>query len=249
MSPLGEPFRLNQRAYKHVRDAILAGKLPPGSPLSRRRLSEELGMSTLPIADALSRLETEGLVESRARAGTRVRIPTAEQVCGNYVVREALETHSARLFAEFATPAKRRQLLRLADRLDRAFVSLGSNARPDADRHAMTEKLHRELHMLVAKAAGCEELATAIERSRVLLFNWLFGTTGDYAPLPEGWHSSLAEVLVDGSASQAAEAMRRHVTYQKDFMIEKFREMNSADRRPAASIARGPQRGRLVAER
>src|ERR1700687_602244 len=94
------PASLNEQAYDAIRDAILAGKLPPGSPLSRRRLAEELGMSTLPIADALSRLENEDLVESRARAGTRVRIPTADQVRGNYIVREALETHSARLFAE-----------------------------------------------------------------------------------------------------------------------------------------------------
>ena len=199
-------------------------------------------MSTLPIADALSRLESEGLVESRARAGTRVRIPTAEQVRGNYIVREALETHSARLFAESAPPAKRVQLARIAARLDRAFGRLGSNRRPDPDRHAATEKLHLGFHMLVAEATGCLELAVAIERSRVLLFNWLFGSTGEYFPLPDGWHSNLACVLTHGRPDEAAEAMRAHVTYQKDAMMRKFEEINTADRRARASIVRGPQR-------
>lgn len=242
-----EPASLNELAYKAVRDAILAGKLPSGSPLSRRRLAEELGMSTLPIADALSRLEGEGLVESRARAGTRVRIPTADQVRGNYIVREALETHSARLFAESAPPAKKRQLIRVAARLDRAFRGLGSNGRPDPDRHAAAEKLHIEFHMFVAEATGCRELAAAIERSRVLLFNWLFGTTGQFIPLPDRWHSDLAAVLTKGRPVEAAEAMRAHVSYRKEAIIQKFQEMNLADRRALASIARGPQRSPRVA--
>ena len=237
-----ETSSLNEQAYKAVRNAILAGKLPPGSPLSRRRLAEELSMSTLPIADALSRLEDEGLVESRARAGTRVRIPTADQVRGNYIVREALETHSARLFAESAPIAKKRELTRLAARLDRAFRHSASTGQPDRDRRAGAEKLHLELHMLIAEATGCKELASAIERSRVLLFNWLFGATGDFLPLPDSWHSDLAAVLTNAKPSEAAEAMRAHVTYQKDAMIQKFQEMSAADRHAPASITRGPQR-------
>lgn len=233
---------LNERAYTAIRHAILAGKLPPGSPLSRRRLAEELGMSTLPVADALSRLEGDGLVETRARAGTRVRIPTENEIRGNYIVREALETHSARLFAEIAAVGKRAQLIRLADRLDRLFRGLGSSAHPDQDRHAAVEKLHLKFHMYVAEATGCKELAVAIERSRVLLFNWLFGTTGEFVPLPDRWHSDLAALLTNGRPSEAAEAMRAHVTYQKDAIIGKFREMNTADFRALASIARGPQR-------
>jgi DNA-binding GntR family transcriptional regulator len=236
------PASLNEQAYTAIRDAILAGKLPPGSPLSRRRLAQELGMSTLPVADALSRLESDGLVESRARAGTRVRIPTVSQVRGNYIVREALETHSARLFAEMAPVAKRDQLIRLAVRLDRVFRGLGSSRRPDPDRHAGVEKLHLKFHMFIAEATGCKELAVAIERSRVLLFNWLFGTTGEFVPLPDRWHSDLAALLTKGRPSEAAEAMRTHVTYQKDAIIGKFRTMNDADRLSIASISRGPQR-------
>ena len=199
-------------------------------------------MSTLPVADALSRLESDGLVESRARAGTRVRIPTAGQVLGNYVVREALETHSARLFTEMAPAAKRAKLLRMAERLDRAFRGLGASRHPDPDKHASVEKLHLKFHMFIAEATGCKELAVAIERSRVLLFNWLFGTTGEFVPLPDRWHSGLAALLTKGRPSEAAEAMRAHVTYRKDTIIGRFREMNNADRLSAASITRGPQR-------
>ena len=64
-------------------------------------------MSFLPVSEALLRLEFEGLLESRPRAGTRVRIPSADDVHGHYLVRETLEVEAAKLFAEVASKAER----------------------------------------------------------------------------------------------------------------------------------------------
>ena len=105
---------LSQSAYEALRTKILRGDLPLGTPLSRRKLAAELTMSMLPIGEALQRLEADGLIESRARVGTRVRIPTEEDVRGHYVIREALETMSARLFAERATAAERLEMMEFA---------------------------------------------------------------------------------------------------------------------------------------
>jgi GntR family transcriptional regulator, rspAB operon transcriptional repressor len=238
---------LNSQAYALIRDAILSGKLPPGTPISRRHLAEELNMSTLPVSDALLRLESEGLVESRPRAGTRVKIPMVSEVNGNYVVREALETHSARLFAEHASVRDRKRLLKMGSDLDKRYHALGRTSSPDLDRHSAAEKLHLEFHMLIAQAAGCKELTAAIERSRVLLLNWLFMTTGDYIPLPPRWHGALAEALVNGSPEEAAEKMRAHVRYRKDAVVTKFETLLVANQDTPAPIARGPQRARRKA--
>ena len=78
---MASPVSLSDRAYGAIREEILRGQLRPGTPLSRRRLAQELGMSVLPVTDALRRLEVDGLVESRARAGTRVRVPSARCGC------------------------------------------------------------------------------------------------------------------------------------------------------------------------
>ena len=106
-----------------MRDEILRGQLRPGTPLSRRRLARQLGMSVLPVTDALRRLEGDGLVESRARAGTRVRVPSEKDVRELYELREALETQSARLFAERATPAHRLELCASASRSTRSSTA------------------------------------------------------------------------------------------------------------------------------
>src|SRR5262249_61202927 len=58
------PNTLADQAYAAVREDILRGRLRPGAALSRRRIAEELGMSLLPVAEALRRLEDDRLVES-----------------------------------------------------------------------------------------------------------------------------------------------------------------------------------------
>lgn len=228
--------RLAGKAYEWVRAAILEGRLPPGTPLSRRKLADELGMSAVPVGDAIGRLEAEGLVESRPRAGTRVRIASADEIHGNYVLREALETHSARLFAEFASAADRRRLTAAASRLDLAYNAIGG-ASPE--RRARVERTHIDFHMMIARAAGVEVLTSAIERSRVLLFNWVFTGTAEFAPMPERWHRDLAEVLVSGTADEAGSAMRVHVRFRMEEVIARHRELASEPGR----MARGPQRG------
>src|SRR6266540_4013215 len=71
---------LADAAYFVVREDILRGQRRPGMPVSRRRLARELGMSVVPVTDALKRLEEDGLLETRARAGTRVRVPSETDV-------------------------------------------------------------------------------------------------------------------------------------------------------------------------
>src|SRR2546428_13019810 len=82
---------LAAEAYNVVRQRILRGELGLGHPISRRKLAAELGMSFLPVSEALLRLEDEGLLGSRQREGTRARIQTRGAVRSPFVVTEALD--------------------------------------------------------------------------------------------------------------------------------------------------------------
>src|SRR6478752_593210 len=117
------PASLASEAYEVVKHRILHGELSMGQVISRRKIAAELGMSFLPVSEALLRLELEGLLESRPRAGTRVRIPSREDVRGHYIVREALEVQAARLFAIVASVEDRNELQRMASRVDAMSTS------------------------------------------------------------------------------------------------------------------------------
>src|ERR1700691_6099686 len=116
-------MNLNEVVYEQIRDSILDGTFPLGSPLTRRRLGELFHMSEVPIAQALQRLEAEDLVESLPRVGTRVKVPKPEDVRGHYMLREALEVQVARLFARAATKVQRRSLRWRAVKLDNQFAT------------------------------------------------------------------------------------------------------------------------------
>jgi DNA-binding GntR family transcriptional regulator len=59
---------LSESAYQAIRERTLRGVFPIGSSLSRRKLAGLLEMSQLPVSEALQRLESDGLVETKARA-------------------------------------------------------------------------------------------------------------------------------------------------------------------------------------
>ena len=203
---------LADEAYVAIREEILRGQLRPGTPLSRRRLARELKMSVVPVTDALRRLEEDGLVEARARAGTRVRVPTEADVRELYELREALESQSARLFTTRATLAQRREIKRLAEQVDVLFGRLSTSDGDQAFRFSVHTH-HVQFHMRIAEHAGSRLLRQMIERQHVLILNWLFDVTGRRTALPSGFHSRLAAALVSGSADKADSAMRAHVRY------------------------------------
>jgi GntR family transcriptional regulator, rspAB operon transcriptional repressor len=243
VTPSRPPVSLAEQAYLAIRDEILRGQLRPGTPLSRRRLARELGMSVLPVTDALRRLEDDGLLERRARAGTRVRVPSDTDIRELYELREALETQSARLFAERATPAQREELRRRAAQVDVLFSRL-PGATDDAQFRFAVHSQHVQLHMCIAEHGRSRLLKQMIERNHVLILNWLFDVTARKTPLPSSFHSQLAEALVSGDAEHADAAMRAHVRYGLTEIMGTYRALAASEWRerrtktaPAANSA------------
>ena len=134
-------------------------------------------MSVLPVTDALRRLEADGLVESRARAGTRVRIPSAKDIRDLDELREALESQSARLFAARATPAQRLELQHLGNQVDSLFRELATRPNDPSFRFKVHSR-HVRLHLHIAEHAASPLLTQMIERNHVLVLNWLFDVVG-----------------------------------------------------------------------
>lgn len=74
-----------------LRERIVEGELPPGTPLRDIALSAELGVSRNTLRQALRTLHEEGLVTQQLHKGTTVRILSTADVKDIYVARRALE--------------------------------------------------------------------------------------------------------------------------------------------------------------
>jgi len=191
----------------------MRGELGLGEPVSRRKLAGELGMSFVPVSEALQRLEFEGLVESRPRAGTRVRIPSRQDLIGHYVVREALEVQAARLFAETASPEESAELMKLATRLDTLRQRFESS-------RLQFLTLHEKLHRRIAEYAHCPALSEAIEKTHAHASIWLVSCKATTRASRR--HRELVEALVQHDPDVAAAAMRRHVEHSRQNALERL---------------------------
>ncbi len=235
------------KAYFRIRERILRGEWSPGEALSARRLAGEFGMSLLPISQAFRQLESEKLLESRPRAGTRVRVPQPEEIRGRCIVREALEAQSARLCSLNATMKERVELIRLAQQLDTLYDRFGRSG-SDSELQYAVHTLHFELHMRIAEYARCEELKDAIEKNQVLIYNWFFDLATNRRTLPAAFHAQLLQVVTGADPLAADEAMRAHVKYGVSDLIEQSVIPASNDWRRRRSHG-GDKDGHLPAEK
>ena len=193
---------LASEVYGIVRRRILKGDLPPGQPISRRTVAAEVRMSLPPVAEALLRLEFEGLLESRPRVGTRVRIPSEEDVTGHYIVREALEVQAARRVAIVATARELDKLKLLAERVDALAAQ---------NDHLPYELAHQSFHKRIAEYGRCRSLCEALEKTHALSTLWLALIPRPSTKDGRACHVDLVEALSSKDPAVAADAVRRHI--------------------------------------
>ncbi|MGH9616421.1 MAG: GntR family transcriptional regulator [Acidobacteriaceae bacterium] len=204
--------QLADEAYLLIRERILSGKYTFGMVISRRDLAKELGVSLVPINEAICRLENEYLIVNTPRVGTKVRVPTPQEIRGFWAVREGLETQAARLFAAGASDKERAELVELAQQLDLMHESSTDSEIPDPERLYPWRCAHMRFHMRIAECTRLPFLTRQVERNQILIFNWfydhqLYGKRKE----PSDWHEQLAHSLANEPPAEADAAMRKHL--------------------------------------
>lgn len=190
---------LSSRVYDDILGRILSGRMKPGDVFNRRQVAAELGVSVAPVLEAMLELETEGLIQTLPRRGTRVRLPSPDDVWGHAVVREAIECQAARIYCGASVRRHEARLHRLAEELD----SLP---------HASVEQIRHEIrfHHYLVSLAGCEPLTAEFERVMKLGLLHVAAThqpqTGQARP-----HMALIEKLLTTDADAAEASIREHL--------------------------------------
>jgi DNA-binding GntR family transcriptional regulator len=241
--PTAAPPFLREEAYTWIRDRILRGEFAPGEPLNRRKLAAQLRMSLLPVSEAFRKLELAGLIETQVRAGSRVRMPSMEDVEDFVVIRVALECEAARLFCERASAQDRSELLQRAQQLDRLRAGSGKLAYDvtrDRDLAYAIQSYHVEFHLRVVDAGRCRALRRLMEEKHVLTMHWLYEVVaGSVAPLDS--HVDLARILVGKDAERAALAMREHIGRGSADLLARFRARREKEQETCASEPSAPR--------
>ncbi|WP_290056449.1 GntR family transcriptional regulator [Amycolatopsis solani] len=196
-----------EQAADALRQAILSGRLPPGTPLREAALAAELGVSRSTLREAARTLESESLVRYRMNRGIVVADITGPDVADIYAARAAVELAAADALTGHRDPVIYERLAGLADRIERAFEDGDTTAALDGDRlfHATlveatgSPRLRRFHEQLQQE----QRLALALaERSR----RELGRTEDDHRRLLDALHGSPEEARAELTAHLRAGA-------------------------------------------
>ncbi|MGW0818172.1 GntR family transcriptional regulator [Streptomyces viridiviolaceus] len=190
----------SDRVTRQLRDDILDGVRRPGSRLVERELAAELGVSRLPVRDALKALVGEGLVTPRPRTWAVVREFSDTDVSDLDEVRSALETLTFRLAAQRRTRAGLERL--------RADVDAELRAARSGDA-VRARRAAADFHETVTSLAA-NELLSELERTLRSRMRWLLGQHDDLPAVAEE-HEDLYDAIAARDVPRVEHLVAEHL--------------------------------------
>ncbi len=201
---------LTDVVFERLHDAIIDGQLKAGQWLRQETLAQELGVSQMPVREALKRLVAEGLAVRIPYKGVKVVEFSPEDIVDICTVRLVLEGLAVRLATPLITA---KELERLKENLREA------EGYTSQDQMARRRQLNAEFHLSICQASGRQYLVRLLE----MLWRWfpsvvlyegafrqeeLFLARADQE-MREHW--AILEALERQDAQQAEEETRRHI--------------------------------------
>ncbi|GAA5146150.1 GntR family transcriptional regulator [Microbacterium pseudoresistens] len=217
---------LKQEVAQHVRDLILSGELRPGIRIDQDAIADELGVSRLPVREALITLETEGLVEGIARRGMYVAQLERDDIRDHYEMYGMLSGIAASRLAGAPDAAVLEQL---------ESVQREMRATEDPHEH---DRLNYAFHQLINRAGASRRLRSVL---RVLSQNMPSAFFAQ--PVEWDWkeraiaeHDDIISALRDGDADAAFAKLSGHFRHTGEQAVRVLERQGFWDA-PADSVA------------
>ena len=201
-----EQRTLGDEAAEHLRDAIRNGRLRPGTRLVERDLAEQLGMSRIPVREAIGRLVEEGLVEKSPHRGTFVYAPTRKEIEEICSLRVVLERFVVERVMTVWSPTHEADLRATVDQMRQAARQNDIHQLHEGDYH---------FHSTLWAIADHSLLLEMISGLRSRINRFLFEAAG-VLPASEvdthiAAHDTLINVLMQADVALAQATMTEHI--------------------------------------
>lgn len=187
-----------------LRRAIREGVLVPGQRLTQSDIASQLGVSRIPLRDALRRLEVESLVHIDGHKGARVTVLATEDIAEIYEMRIVLEA----MCMKYAVKAMSEET---AQRLAAAAMASEEDLTP-ADAFNRRRDFYADLYA----EAGRPRMRRTIMQLRDNVDRYHLLSDREHAHQA---HKVLAEAIADRDPERAAAVLVEHITESRDDLI------------------------------
>jgi len=209
-----EQRTLGDEATDRLRAAIRSGALKPGTRLIERDLAERLGMSRIPIREAIQRLVDEGLARKLPHRGAQVYIPTREEIEEISSLRVVLERFVTERVIQRWQPHYEEELRQIVNRMRQA-----ANQQNLQEVYAQDYRFHLTLWQIAQHSMMLEVLSTLRARISRFLYEANGALTMAELEMHINSHDVLVEVLRSGEVAPAQDAFMRHVLGAKERIL------------------------------
>src|SRR5262249_25779707 len=213
------PMTLPDAVYTRLRDTILAGAIEAGAPLRQEEVAQGLGVSRVPVREALKRLEAEGLVAQRPRRGYVVAALDPEAIEDIFDIRMMLEERAGFL----ATLRRTRADIDAMERLLRAMD--GMSIKNAADVHLFAERnraFHNRLNETSGRAHLCRVLL--VLRNNVERFIRVGALIAGNIEHVQTEHHAIVDAFRRGDAEEVGRLCREHCRHTCERLVARLRQ-------------------------
>jgi DNA-binding GntR family transcriptional regulator len=210
---------LSEQVFEIVRERIVAGVIRPDTPIRQDALAADLGVSKIPLREALARLEHEGLIHSQANRGYAVHPLSADQADEIYALRLAIEPAAAAAGAIVADDAAR-----VAARTSLAALEDARDSTP-----AEIAVRHRQFHIALVRPAARPLTTDLVERLAMLAERYVIAhlqPAGRYARADRE-HRDLLDAWCERDADTVERRMIRHLDTTRVDLRAELRDQRS----------------------
>lgn len=191
------PRLLPDQLFTEARERILSGRLPADAPIRQDALALQLGVSKIPLREALARLESEGLVVSHPNRGYIVRPLSRADAEDVFDLRLRIEPNACVLGAQHADAAAHEAACA-------AFVALDTALKSGL---ADVGRRNREFHLALVRPSGRGVTIETVDRLLALSERYVRVHLGEHRRLDRASHEH--ETLLKAWLERRSETVRR----------------------------------------
>lgn len=192
---------ISESVAETLRDMILVGRLSPGQAVTQEELASTLGVSTMPVREALLRLSHEGFIEARRGRSFRVTRTTRADVADYYWLHATIEAELTRRACDRAGEV----VDALADCVGR-WAAATQRGVP-----AELEELNFEFHRIINRAADSPALIRQLRHTLRGIPQHFYSLLPDWVGMSTVGHEAILDAIRAGDRDAAGEAAARHV--------------------------------------
>lgn len=199
-------YRTKQEfVYQSLRESIMRGDLRPGQRLRIEDIAQRLGVSPIPVREALHILQSERLVENTPHVGAVVASISKASIIEVFTVMEGLELVATRTAAQRITTADLEHLQELLSKMDQAIES---------EAHHQWADLNSQFHTAIVSITGMpmlQEMTTRVlnQWDRMRRY-YLKGVLVLRLAQAQHEHRLIVQAMVERSYEQLARLVREH---------------------------------------